>query len=53
MNEEEIKTALKALAFEMTASRDLGRICASYMEVDENDLYDIHIYLNKLLEAVK
>lgn len=50
MNEQEIRDAIRTLAFEMTASRDLGRLCADYMDIDQNDLYDVYMYLNKLLD---
>lgn len=50
MNEEQIRDAIRTLAFEMISSRDLGRMCAGYMDIDQNDLYDVYMYLNKLLD---
>lgn len=53
MNEEQIRDAIRTLAFEMTSSRDLVRLCADYMDIDHNDLYDVYLYLNKLLDETE
>jgi hypothetical protein len=53
MNEEQIRDAIRTLAFEMISSRDLGRLCADYMDIDQNDLYDVYMYLNKLLDETE
>lgn len=44
------KEALKTLIFEMTASRDFGRRCAQIMDIDEEDLIYVNLFVDKLLK---
>lgn len=50
MNIDAIKECTKKLTFEMTASRDLGRLCAHYMDIEQEQLLYISAYIE---EAVR
>lgn len=50
MTFDEKKEALQKLVYEMTSGRDLGRLSAAYMEIDENNLYDVAQFIEFLLD---
>lgn len=50
---KEKKEAVKKLFEEMTSSQSLGERCADEMEVEEEDLYDIQVFVLELLDKAK
>lgn len=51
MNKKDMQSAIKKLAYEMTASMSTANFCMDEMDLDsEDDLWDIARYAEKLVD---